>query len=183
MLTYHKNTTRHYNHTERKKTTLIKHHFYFFSNRKNGEDHNTLIANNMGIIHFHVRHYAMAVRFFQHSLSFDQVATEAVDDTATTTTSIQQLHCVGASKRPEILYNLGVAMLHLQRPKEAFECLLVPLNYYHNNPRLWLRLAEACIMVHNHVSDTNFKYLLKHLCVFTFARIWSWKKIEISFRP
>lgn len=101
----------------------------------------------MGIIHFHVRHYAMAVRFFQHALTFDQSATESVSNKGA-----QPLHCIGASKRPEILYNLGVAMLHLQRPKEAFECLLVPLNYYHNNPRIWLRLAEACIMVHNHVS-------------------------------
>lgn len=99
----------------------------------------------MGIIHFHVRHYAMAVRFFQHSLSFDQTATDSVGDEA------PPLHCIGATKRPEILYNLGISMLHLQRPKEAFECLLVPLNYYHNNPRIWLRLAEACIMVHKQV--------------------------------
>lgn len=89
----------------------------------------------------------MAVRFFQHALTFDQAATESVSNKGA-----QPLHCIGASKRPEILYNLGVAMLHLQRPKEAFECLLVPLNYYHNNPRIWLRLAEACIMVHNHVN-------------------------------
>ncbi|XP_037027888.1 CCR4-NOT transcription complex subunit 10 [Bradysia coprophila] len=109
--------------------------------KKNGEDHNTVIANNMGIIHFHVRHYAMAARFFQHSLTFDQTAMESVGDSP-------PLQSLGATKRPEILYNLGIAMLHLQRPKEAFECLLIPLNYYHNNPRLWLRLADACIMVH-----------------------------------
>lgn len=109
----------------------------------------------MGIIHFHVRHYAMAVRFFQHALTFDQSATESVSNKGA-----QPLHCIGASKRPEILYNLGVAMLHLQRPKEAFECLLVPLNYYHNNPRIWLRLAEACIMVHNHVnSPCSFEFI------------------------
>ncbi|XP_031625291.1 CCR4-NOT transcription complex subunit 10 [Contarinia nasturtii] len=107
----------------------------------NGEDYNTIVANNMGLIHFHVRHYAMAVRFFQHALQFDQKATESLDIDA-------PIHAIGASKQPEILYNLGIAMLHLQRPKEAFECFLVPLNYYHNNPKLWLRLAEACIMVH-----------------------------------
>lgn len=84
----------------------------------------------MGLIHFSVRHYAMAVRFFQHGLSFDQSATENNGKEI-------QLHCIGASQRPEILYNLGIAMLHLQRPKEAFECLLVPLNHYHNNPKLW----------------------------------------------
>lgn len=112
-----------------------------FLHRKNGEDYNTIIANNMGLIHFHVRHYAMAVRFFQHALTFDQSAVDSVGPEP-------PLHALGATKRPEILYNLGIAMLHLQRPKEAFECLLVPLNYYHNNPKLWLRLAEACIMDH-----------------------------------
>lgn len=105
----------------------------------------------MGLIHFHVRHYAMAVRFFQHALTFDQNATEAV-------ASDLAIHYIGASKNPEILYNLGIAMLHLQRPKEAFECLLVPLNYYHNNPKLWLRLAEACIMAHKEVS-TNWLWI------------------------
>lgn len=117
--------------------------------RDNGEDYNTIVANNMGLIHFHVRHYAMAVRFFQHALQFDQKATESLSTDA-------PVHAIGASKQPEILYNLGVAMLHLQRPKEAFECLLVPLNYYHNNPKLWLRLAEACIMVHKEVNETQF---------------------------
>ena len=95
----------------------------------------------MGLIHFHVKHYALAVRFFQHALTFDQTATDGVG-------ANPPLHCLGAYKRPEILYNLGIAMLHLQRPMEAFECLLIPLTHYHNNPRLWLRLAEACIMVH-----------------------------------
>lgn len=128
--------------------------FAIFLPRKNGEDHNTIIANNMGIIHFHVRHYAMAARFFQHSLTFDQTAMDSVGDSP-------PLQCLGATKRPEILYNLGIAMLHLQRPKEAFECLLIPLNYYHNNPRLWLRLADACIMVHTQVS-LNLTKLIVH---------------------
>lgn len=118
---------------------IISHHS--ISCRNNGEDYNTIIANNMGLIHFHVRHYAMAVRFFQHALTFDQTAVDSLG-------AEPPLHALGATQRPEILYNLGIAMLHLQRPKEAFECPLVPLNYHHNNPKLWLRLAEACILVH-----------------------------------
>lgn len=98
----------------------------------------------MGLIHFHVRHYAMAARFFQHGLKFDRDAIDKMN-------SNPPLHVVGASKRPEILYNLGIALLHLKRPKDAFECFLIPLSIYHNNPRLWLRLAESCIMVHREV--------------------------------
>uniref|UniRef100_A0A1B0DC78 CCR4-NOT transcription complex subunit 10 n=1 Tax=Phlebotomus papatasi TaxID=29031 RepID=A0A1B0DC78_PHLPP len=106
----------------------------------NGEDQNTIIANNMGLIHFAVRHYAMA-----HALNFDKNANEEV---AQKFSKGLPLHAVGGSKQTQILYNLGVALLHLQRPKEAFECLIVPLNYHHNNPRLWLRIAEACIMLY-----------------------------------
>ncbi|XP_035783142.1 CCR4-NOT transcription complex subunit 10-like [Anopheles albimanus] len=113
--------------------------------QRHGEDQNTVLANDMGVIHFSVKHYALAARFFQQALLFDQAATE---DTSTEKVEGSPLYCVGATKRPEILYNHGLALLHLQRPKEAFECLLIVLNSYHNNPRLWLRLAECCIMVH-----------------------------------
>ncbi|XP_053695215.1 CCR4-NOT transcription complex subunit 10 [Sabethes cyaneus] len=110
-----------------------------------GEDQNTCLANNMGLIHFAVKHYALAARFFQQALLFDQAATEK---SSTEKIEGSPLYCVGATKRPEILYNHGITLLHLQKPREAFECLLVVLNSYHNNPRLWLRLAECCIMVH-----------------------------------
>lgn len=112
---------------------------------KQGEDQNVCIANNMGLIHFNVRHFALAARFFQKSLKFDQTGCDEV------TKSLKNqlpLYCVGATKRTEILYNLGLSLLHLERPKHAFECFLVPLQSYQNNPRLWLRLAESCIMVH-----------------------------------
>lgn len=98
----------------------------------------------MGLIHFHVRHYAMAARFFQHAITFDNAALQSIG-------TVPALHCMSTLRRPEILYNLGVAMLHLQRPQDAFECLMVPVRIYHNNPKLWLRLAEACIMVHKQV--------------------------------
>lgn len=119
-----------------------------------GEDQNTCLANNMGLIHFAVKHYALAARFFQQSLLFDQSATE---NASTEKVEGSPLYCVGATKRPEILYNHGITLLYLQKPKEAFECLLVVLNSYHNNPRLWLRLAECCIMVHQQTQKEQLK--------------------------
>lgn len=112
---------------------------------KQGEDENVCIANNMGLIHFNVRHFALAARFFQKSLKFDQTGCDEVNKSLK---NQLPLYCVGATKRTEILYNLGLSLLHLERPKHAFECFLVPLQSYQNNPRLWLRLAESCIMVH-----------------------------------
>lgn len=125
-----------------------------FSVARNGENQDTVLANNLGLVHFAVRHYAMAVRFFQYALNFDNAASENVLNNAV-------LVEMSACRRPEILYNLGISMLHLERPQEAFDCFLVPLNYHHNNPRLWLRLAETCIMVHKmNLRDQTNKHLL-----------------------
>ncbi|XP_016961539.1 CCR4-NOT transcription complex subunit 10 [Drosophila biarmipes] len=100
----------------------------------------TCIANNMGVIHLRVRHYAIAAQFFQNALNFDQQLARNLRQST--------LQTMSSARSCEILYNLGVAMLHLRRPKEAFQCFLVPVKQFHSNPRLWLRMAEACIMEH-----------------------------------
>ena len=55
--------------------------------------------------------------------------------------------------RYHLLYNLGVQMLHDGRPLVAFDCLIESVQVYQSNPRLWLRLAECCIMAHQMVRD------------------------------
>lgn len=114
---------------------FFKSNFIF---RKQGEDLNTCIANNMGIIHLRVRHYALAAEFFQSAINFDKRIASNLKSAA--------LHHLSAPRSREVLYNLGISMLHLKRPKEAFQCFLMPLKTYHRNPRLWFRIAEACIM-------------------------------------
>lgn len=113
-----------------------------------GECQNVCIANNLGLIHFSVRHFAIAVRFLQQALKFDQESFEKIHQM-----DAISLHCINATRRTEILYNLGLALLHLGRPKDAFNCLLIPLQRHQNNPRLWLRLAEACIMLYKEKLD------------------------------
>ncbi|XP_032593251.1 CCR4-NOT transcription complex subunit 10 isoform X3 [Drosophila grimshawi] len=100
----------------------------------------TCIANNMGVIHLRVRHYAIAAKFFQNALRFDQQLAANLRKSS--------LQTMSSARSCEIMYNLGIAMLHLRRSKEAFHCLLVPVKQYHSNPRLWFRMAEACIMEH-----------------------------------
>lgn len=104
----------------------------------------TCIANNMGVIHLRVRHYAIAAKFFQNALRFDQQLAANLRQST--------LQTMSSASSCEIMYNLGIAMLHLRRPKEAFQCFLVPIKQYHNNPRLWHRMAEACIMEQETVS-------------------------------
>ncbi len=49
---------------------------------------------------------------------------------------------------PGIAYNLGVALLQAGKPNEAFAALHAAVKSYRTRPRLWLRIAEACILAH-----------------------------------
>lgn len=124
-----------------------------------GENQNACIANNLGLIHFGVRHFAISVRFLQQALKFDQ---EDYYSLRKSPSVPMPLHCIAATRRTEILYNLGLALLHLGRPKEAFDCLLIPLQRHQNNPRLWLRLAEACILLHKEKVDLSNSKRIVH---------------------
>ncbi|OWA53980.1 CCR4-NOT transcription complex subunit 10 [Hypsibius exemplaris] len=64
------------------------------------------------------------------------------------------LQSVGASRCPELMYNLGTQLLLAGQPVQAFTLLVEASHIYHQNPRLWLRLAECCIAKHkNDVID------------------------------
>jgi len=63
------------------------------------------------------------------------------------------LYTLGSNKSYELMYNLGVSLLHAGRPIQAFDCLTEAVQVYHMNPRLWLRLAECCVMAHKAVSN------------------------------
>ena len=62
------------------------------------------------------------------------------------------LAVLGVNCRHTLLYNIGLQQLFLGKPSLAFESLLEAVQVYHSNPRLWLRLAEACIATHCVVS-------------------------------
>ena len=66
--------------------------------------------------------------------------------------SSRSLVTLGVSRRHEILYNLGIQLLFSGRPAVAFDCLVEAVQIYHTNPRLWLRLAECCIVAFQLVS-------------------------------
>ena len=60
---------------------------------------------------------------------------------------------LGVNNRHILLYNLGLQLLYAGHPLAAFESLLEVVQVYHSNPRLWLRLAEACIGSHVKVRE------------------------------
>ncbi|CAF4564058.1 unnamed protein product, partial [Rotaria magnacalcarata] len=69
----------------------------------------------------------------------------------------KQLIVHNINRKYEILYNLGIQLLFKHQPLPAFECLIDVINIYSNNVRLWLRLAECCIMIHRSSNDDIFK--------------------------
>ena len=52
----------------------------------------------------------------------------------------------------QLCYNLGVTLLYMNKPAQAFDFLVEVVKTQSMNPRLWLRLAECCIRVHKQVS-------------------------------
>ena len=48
-------------------------------------------------------------------------------------------------KKAEILYNIGLALLHAGRPRQAFDILVQTIPDFANNPSLWLHLAECYV--------------------------------------
>lgn len=58
------------------------------------------------------------------------------------------LSVLGVNCRHILLYNLSLQQLFAGQPLAAFDSLMEVVQVYHANPRLWLRLAEACIAAH-----------------------------------
>ncbi|VDI42445.1 CCR4-NOT transcription complex subunit 10 [Mytilus galloprovincialis] len=61
------------------------------------------------------------------------------------------------SRHYELLYNMGIQMLHCGKPVAAFDCLVEAVQVFRTNPRLWLRLAECCIMTNRENNDDDRK--------------------------
>jgi len=59
------------------------------------------------------------------------------------------------NRRYELLFNLGISLLFNKQPISAFECLFKVTKVYSQNARLWLRLAECCIMCYRHALTTT----------------------------
>ncbi|CAH2006426.1 unnamed protein product [Acanthoscelides obtectus] len=64
---------------------------------------------------------------------------------------------LGGSRYHELMYNLGISLLHAHKPVQAFDCLIVAVRRYHRNSRLWMRIAECCIMVHKESNEVDFE--------------------------
>ncbi|GAB1599352.1 CCR4-NOT transcription complex subunit 10-like [Argonauta hians] len=103
--------------------------------------------NNLGCIHFNTRKHHLGAFYFRKAVSENESAVKnlkkSCDDPAKCGAPLQT---IGLSRHHELLYNMGVQLLHCRMPQAAFDCLIQAVQVYQINPRLWLRLAECCIM-------------------------------------
>ena len=105
--------------------------------------------NNQGVIHFGLGKPTLACLYLQKALEELQAERKSYEEPQPSEPlSNRTLYQVGCIVGPELCYNLGVTLLHMNKPNRAFEFLLDVLQAYPSNPRLWLRLAECCIFSH-----------------------------------
>ncbi|CAG9821316.1 unnamed protein product [Phaedon cochleariae] len=120
-----------------------------------GESSTVMFYSNMGVIHHALGKPNLACHYFQMALKEDLKGTQKngsrKDD------SEQFLYCLGSTKYHELMYNLGISLLHAGKPTQAFDCLIIAVRRYHRNSRLWMRLAECCIMIHKETNEIDFE--------------------------
>ncbi|XP_017785231.1 PREDICTED: CCR4-NOT transcription complex subunit 10 [Nicrophorus vespilloides] len=120
-----------------------------------GESSIIMYYNNMGIIHHAMGKPNMACHFYQQAIK-EEIYTNSKLKGETT------LFVNGSSKYHELMYNLGISMLHAGKAAQAFECFIIAVKRYHRNSRLWLRIAECCIQVHKESNAIDFDMYKKH---------------------
>ncbi|KAL3288711.1 hypothetical protein HHI36_003146 [Cryptolaemus montrouzieri] len=119
---------------------------------ESGESSNVLFYNNMGVIHHVLGKPNLACHYFQLALKEDLALQEKLKKE----TEDKSIYIIGGSKYHELMYNLGIALLHAGRCAQAFDCLIIAVRRYHRNSRLWLRIAECCIQLHKPSNDIDF---------------------------
>ena len=114
---------------------------------KNERDANlpALYFNNMGAIHHCMRRHQSAAFFFTRALQENDSLYRNQADAAHGGISLPTFSC---DRRCELEYNRGLQLLLCGRPREAFDSFQVALQLMHSQPRIWLRLGEACMAVH-----------------------------------
>ncbi|CAL4132768.1 unnamed protein product, partial [Meganyctiphanes norvegica] len=105
--------------------------------------------NNLGLVHLSLGKPTLACLYLQKALQeVQREEDQGPPPSQEEPLSHRSLYQLGSNVKPELYYNLGITLLHMNKPDKAFDFLLEVLQVHPRNPRLWLRLAECCIQVH-----------------------------------
>ncbi|XP_022345104.1 CCR4-NOT transcription complex subunit 10-like [Crassostrea virginica] len=124
-----------------------------------GECIPVMYNNNLGCIHFHLRKHHLGAFHFRKALQENENALKDIKRGAEHNKNLsgKTLNSIGMSRHFELLYNMGIQLLHCGKAMPAFDCLVEAVQVFRSNPRLWLRLAECCIMVNRENNDEDRK--------------------------
>ncbi|XP_070200539.1 CCR4-NOT transcription complex subunit 10-like isoform X2 [Littorina saxatilis] len=118
-----------------------------------GQSLQLMFHNNMACIHLQMRRPHTGAHHLQRAWQENEKAMKEVKATS----KGKPIQYVAISRHYELLYNMGIQALHCCKPSQAFDCLVVASQVYQVNPRLWLRLAECCVMHHRESNDDDSK--------------------------
>ncbi|XP_076288997.1 CCR4-NOT transcription complex subunit 10 [Lasioglossum baleicum] len=121
-----------------------------------GESSAVLYYNNMACIHFAMGKPNLACFYLRKALRENKSAVESVQSKDSDPLSSQPLYTLGGNKHYQLMYSLGVSLLHANQALPAFDCFMEAAQKLHNNPKLWLRVAECCIYCHKPTNEVDF---------------------------
>ncbi|XP_046143987.1 CCR4-NOT transcription complex subunit 10 isoform X1 [Osmia bicornis bicornis] len=123
-----------------------------------GESSAVLYYNNMACIHLAMSKPNLACFYLRKALHENRCAMESVQtkDSGNYPLCTQPLYTLGGNRHYELMYSLGVSLLHAGQASVAFDCFMEAAQKLHNNPKLWLRVAECCIYCHKPTNEVDF---------------------------
>eukprot|EP00051_Salpingoeca_urceolata_P011949 m.148531 g.148531 ORF g.148531 m.148531 type:complete len:699 (-) comp17318_c1_seq2:181-2277(-) len=102
-----------------------------------------LYYNNLGCIHLQMKKYSVASFYFGKALQANE---QSAGRDSSAAPEEQRPYTAIADRRHELMYNQGLVFLLSGQPVLAHKCFQIALEVAARNPRLWVRLAECCIM-------------------------------------
>lgn len=121
-----------------------------------GESSAVLYYNNIACLYLAMGKPNLACFYLQKALHENKCAVESVQVKDTDPLFSQSLYTLGGNKHYELMYSLGVSLLHAGQASKAFDCFTEAAQRLHNNPKLWLRMAECCIYNHKYSNKVDF---------------------------
>ncbi|XP_011494326.1 PREDICTED: CCR4-NOT transcription complex subunit 10-B [Ceratosolen solmsi marchali] len=127
-----------------------------------GECIAVLYYNNIASLHFALGKPNLACFYLKSALEenkkvVDSIRTESTNNLiADLSRSPPPLHALEKNKHYELMYSLGVSFLYTGQATKAFDYFIEAAQQLHNNPRLWLRMAECCIICHKPSNKVDF---------------------------
>ncbi|KAH0948907.1 hypothetical protein HN011_007678 [Eciton burchellii] len=126
-----------------------------------GESSAVLYYNNIACLHLAMGKPNLACFYLQKALCENKYAVENMQVKDTDPLS-QPLYRLGGNKHYELMYSLGVSLLHAGQISKAFDCFTEAAQKLHNNPKLWLRMAECCIYSYKYANEVDFDISKRH---------------------